>query len=66
MHLIANSHDDLGWNKKLDEYFYYYYDDIYSGNVSGIITDTVDSLIYNDDRKFTWSEIKYLKMWWDL
>jgi hypothetical protein len=64
--LIANSHDDLGWIKTIDEYFKKFYDSLYVYSVNNIISDVIDSLIYNDDRRFTWSEMKYLKMWWDL
>jgi hypothetical protein len=65
IHLIPHSHDDLGWNLKIDEYFYKYSDRISCGNVSGIISEIVDSISFDSDKRFTWSEMKYLRMWFD-
>ena len=65
VHLIPHSHDDLGWTVTIDEYFYKYFDRLYTGNVSGIISEVVDSINFDTDRRFSWSEMKYLRMWWD-
>ncbi|KYQ91545.1 alpha-mannosidase [Tieghemostelium lacteum] len=58
VHLICHSHCDLGWLKTVDEY--------YNNDVSKILTNVVDSLNNNTQRKFVWSEIGYLEQWWKL
>jgi lysosomal alpha-mannosidase len=56
IHVIAHSHDDVGWIKTVDGY--------YEEDVTHIITNVVQSLGKNPNRKFTQVETYYLKRWW--
>ena len=56
IHIIAHSHDDVGWVKTVDGY---YFDD-----VEPILTNVVNSLDKNPKRKFTEVEIYYFNRWW--
>lgn len=71
IHLVPHSHDDVGWLQTLEGYFYKtqtessYPGLSKDGGVTFIITSVVDALLDNVNRRFVWSEIKYLSMWWD-
>ncbi|CAI7878248.1 unnamed protein product, partial [Closterium sp. NIES-53] len=56
VHLIAHSHDDLGWVKTVDEY--------YLDQVQYIIETVVDQLADNPDRKFIQVEQGFFFLWW--
>lgn len=65
VHLIAHSHDDLGWRKTYEEYFY-------GTNVNNderaavqlIIDTTVEELERDKRRTFTIAEMKFFQMWY--
>jgi hypothetical protein len=56
IHIIAHSHDDVGWLKTADGY----YDD----SVQHILTNVVNSLDKNPQRKFTEVETYFFNRWW--
>ena len=56
VHLIAHSHDDVGWKQTLGAY--------YAGHVHFILSSVFESLLKNKDRKFTYVEMKFFSMWW--
>ncbi|XP_054165688.1 lysosomal alpha-mannosidase-like [Oppia nitens] len=56
IHIIAHSHDDVGWVKTVDNY--------YADEVQHIITNVVNSLAKNPDRRFTQVETYYFNRWW--
>ena len=53
--LIPHSHDDLGWNWTIEEY--------YVDKVSKILDTVITSLEKNSERKFVYSEVGFLKIW---
>lgn len=64
VHLIPHTHDDLGWLKTIDEYFYGSRNDIYMASVQDII-DTVTEQLDKDPRKrFIYVEMGFLSRWW--
>ena len=65
VHVIPHSHDDLGWQKTVDDYFYGLNNGNTTGNVSKIISEVIKSLNDNPERKFSQVEMKFFKMWWD-
>lgn len=64
VHLIAHTHDDVGWLKTYEEYF----TGIKNGNahakVSQILTEVVIELQRDPSCKFTFVEMKYFNMWY--
>ena len=70
VHLIPHSHDDVGWLKSIDGYFYKsvshsrYNDKM--GSVNSILTTMVAALFEEPDRRFAWSEFKYFEKWWKI
>jgi hypothetical protein len=66
VHLIAHTHDDVGWLKTVDEYYSGSYEREYQqAEVNLIISEAVDALVRNPQRKFTYVEIKFFSMWYD-
>ncbi|CAI5481216.1 unnamed protein product [Closterium sp. Yama58-4] len=56
VHLIAHSHDDLGWTSTIDKY--------YVTSVQYIIETVIDQLEANPDRKFIQVEQAFFYRWW--
>ncbi|RZC32449.1 lysosomal alpha-mannosidase [Asbolus verrucosus] len=57
VHLIPHSHDDVGWLKTLDQYYFQ--------DVENVISSVVDALRQNPDRRFVQVETAYFKKWWE-
>ncbi len=65
VHLVAHTHDDVGWLKTVDEYFYGANNSIQHAGVQYILDSVVPALQQNKDRKFIYVEIAFFKRWWD-
>ena len=66
IHLIAHTHDDVGWLKTVDEYYAGSMEKTFQqAEVNLIISDTVANVMENKERKFTYVEMKFFSMWWD-
>lgn len=66
MHVCPHSHDDVGWLKTVDQYFYGEKNYIQRTNVNVEYSSVTAALLDNPLRKFMVVEIKFFKMWWDL
>ena len=64
IHLIAHSHDDIGWLKTVDEYFYGLRNDIQNAGVQYILDSVVRALHRNPERKFIYVEVGFFYRWW--
>jgi len=65
IHLIPHTHDDIGYIKTLDQYFY---DGAKEINIEGVqyILDAIFPYLDNDrSKKFIYVEIGFFKRWWD-
>ena len=56
VHLVCHSHDDVGWQITVDEY--------YEREVRSIINTVVQSLSINPARKFMYVEQAFFQRWW--
>lgn len=56
LHIIAHSHDDVGWLEKADSYA--------SNNANPILSAVTEALLRNFDRKFVQVEMYYFSRWW--
>lgn len=66
MHLIAHTHDDVGWLKNVDQYYSGACEkDCQQAEVNLIITEAVNALKRDPKRKFTYVEMKFFSMWWE-
>ena len=66
MHLIPHSHDDIGWQKTLDQYFDGSRKDLRWCGVMWELTSVIDALTENPKRRFSEVEMKFFSMWYDI
>ncbi|XP_072398925.1 lysosomal alpha-mannosidase-like [Diabrotica undecimpunctata] len=66
VHLIAHSHDDLGWLKTAEDYFYGEHNDIQNGGVQYVLDSVLQALTQNEDRRFIQAETAYFWKWWQI
>lgn len=63
VHLVPHSHDDVGWLKTVDQYYYGSKQEIQKAGVQYILDSVVDELLVNPDRRFVQVETYYLWRW---
>jgi hypothetical protein len=66
IHVVPHSHDDIGWQKTIDEYFDGSRKDIRFTNVRQELTTVINALWDNPKRKFSEVEMKFFTMWYEL
>ena len=64
IHLIAHSHDDVGWLKTVDGYFSGTSVDVQDANVESTLDTTIAELLKDPNRRYTQVEMKFFSMWW--
>ncbi|KAM0950051.1 putative alpha-mannosidase [Dioscorea sansibarensis] len=64
VHLVAHSHDDVGWLKTVDQYFVGSNNSIQGACVNNVLDSMVDALLKNPDRKFVFAEQAFFQRWW--
>ncbi|KAM4594230.1 lysosomal alpha-mannosidase isoform 1-T2 [Fundulus diaphanus] len=64
VHLVPHTHDDVGWLKTVDQYFYGDRNDIQHAGVQYILDSVVDQLVKNPDRRFIYVETGFFYRWW--
>ncbi|XP_968354.2 lysosomal alpha-mannosidase [Tribolium castaneum] len=57
VHLIPHSHDDVGWLKTMDQYYFQ--------DVQNVISTVIPALKQNPDRRFVQVETAFFKKWWE-
>ncbi|XP_033225890.1 lysosomal alpha-mannosidase-like [Belonocnema kinseyi] len=65
IHIVAHSHNDVGWLKTVDEYYYGNQNNIQKAGVQYILDSVIQSLQENPERRFIYVESAYLFKWWD-
>lgn len=64
VHLVPHTHDDVGWLKTVDQYFYGDRNDIQHAGVQYILDSVVDQLLKNPRRRFIYVETAFFYRWW--
>jgi hypothetical protein len=64
--MIHHTHNDVGWLKTVDEYFSGVHNNIQRVQVELILDGIVEELINDQNKKFSYVEMKFFTMWWDL
>ncbi|UXI16369.1 Mite allergen Der p7 [Sarcoptes scabiei] len=64
VHLIPHTHDDVGWLKTVDQYYYGSRNEIQNAGVQYILDTVVEELIMNKDRRFIYVETAFFWKWW--
>lgn len=65
VHLIQHSHDDVGWLKTVDNYFYGGDTSTQWAGVQYTIDTVVSELASNQNYKFSIVEVAFLYRWWN-
>ena len=65
IHIVPHTHDDVGWLKTVEQYYYGQNHTIRHACVSCILDSIIYALQLNPSRKFTFVEMAFFSMWWD-
>nr|CAH8876539.1 unnamed protein product [Trichobilharzia regenti] len=66
VHLIPHTHDDVGWLKTVDQYYYGANNTIQRAGVQYILDSVIKALAHSPNRKFTYVEMAFFHQWWVL
>jgi lysosomal alpha-mannosidase len=61
---VAHTHDDVGWLKTVDQYYYGARNDIQYAGVQYILDSVVAALNLHPARKFIYVETAFFWRWW--
>ncbi|XP_060195923.1 alpha-mannosidase-like isoform X1 [Lycium barbarum] len=64
VHLVAHSHDDVGWLKTVDQYYVGSNNSIQGACVENVLDSVVMSLRRDPNRKFIFAEMAFFHRWW--
>ncbi|KAL3927906.1 MAG: hypothetical protein SGBAC_012884, partial [Bacillariaceae sp.] len=65
VHVVPHTHDDVGWLKTVEQYYYGLNNTIQGVCVKDILDSVVASLLEDESRTFTYVETKFFSMWWN-
>ncbi|EFO28369.2 hypothetical protein LOAG_00101 [Loa loa] len=63
IHLICHTHDDPGWIKTIDQYYYGSQKEKTATGVQYILNTVMDELEKDENRRFAWCETSFLWRW---
>ncbi|XP_036045066.1 lysosomal alpha-mannosidase-like [Onychomys torridus] len=64
VHLLPHTHDDVGWLKTVDQYYYGIRNDIQHASVQYILDSVISSLLEDPTRRFIYVEMAFFSRWW--
>ncbi|XP_053673280.1 lysosomal alpha-mannosidase-like [Anopheles nili] len=64
VHLVPHSHDDVGWLKTVDQYYYGSRNSIQKAGVQYILESVVSELLKDASRRFIYAESAFLHRWY--
>ncbi|XP_067620208.1 lysosomal alpha-mannosidase [Eurosta solidaginis] len=64
VHLIAHTHDDVGWLKTVDQYFYGSKSEIQKAGVQYILDSVIVELLKDPEKRFIYVESAFFFKWW--
>ncbi|KAI5089006.1 lysosomal alpha-mannosidase isoform X1, partial [Silurus meridionalis] len=64
VHLVPHTHDDVGWLKTVDQYYYGGRDEIQHAGVQYILDSVVAELQKDPARRFIYVETAFFYRWW--
>nr|XP_056703983.1 lysosomal alpha-mannosidase [Euleptes europaea] len=66
IHLIPHTHDDVGWLKTVDQYFFGVRNDIQHAGVQYILDSVILELLADPTKRFIYVEVAFFARWWGL
>ncbi|XP_045541142.1 lysosomal alpha-mannosidase-like [Papilio machaon] len=64
VHIVPHTHDDVGWLKTVDQYYYGSRNNIQKAGVQYILDSVVKELWEDPKRRFIYVETAFFWMWW--
>ncbi|XP_050359988.1 lysosomal alpha-mannosidase-like isoform X2 [Nymphalis io] len=64
VHIVPHTHDDVGWLKTVDQYYYGSRNNIQKAGVQYILDSVVKELWQDPKRRFIYVETAFFWMWW--
>lgn len=64
IHIVPHTHDDVGWLKTVDQYYYGANNSIQRAGVQYILDSLIPALDSNPSRRFIYVEMAFFKRWW--
>ncbi|CAH1141510.1 unnamed protein product [Phyllotreta striolata] len=64
VHIVPHTHDDVGWLKTVDQYYYGSKTNIQNAGVQYILDSVVESLKKDPNRRFIYVETAFFWKWW--
>ncbi|XP_029636473.1 lysosomal alpha-mannosidase [Octopus sinensis] len=64
VHLVPHTHDDVGWLKTVDQYFYGAKTKIQNAGVQYILDSVIQELLKDPSRRFIYVEMAFFWRWW--
>ena len=65
VHMVPHTHDDVGWLKTVDQYFYGSKLNIQRAAVQYILDSVVRELVADPNKRFIYVEIAFFYRWWN-
>ncbi|XP_055376592.1 lysosomal alpha-mannosidase-like [Condylostylus longicornis] len=65
IHLVPHTHDDVGWLKTVDQYYYGQYPLIQKAGVEFILDSVIAELLKDKSRRFIYVESAFFFKWWN-
>ncbi|XP_044309624.1 lysosomal alpha-mannosidase isoform X2 [Varanus komodoensis] len=66
VHLVPHTHDDVGWLKTVDQYFFGVRNDIQHAGVQYILDSVIPQLLADPSKRFIYVEVAFFARWWGL
>ncbi|KAK9003932.1 hypothetical protein V6N11_001751 [Hibiscus sabdariffa] len=64
VHLVPHSHDDVGWLKTVDQYYFGGNNTIRGACVQNVLDSVISALLEDQNRKFIYVEMAFFQRWW--
>ncbi|XP_036354000.2 lysosomal alpha-mannosidase isoform X1 [Ochotona princeps] len=64
VHLVSHTHDDVGWLKTVDQYYYGVYNSVQHAGVEYILDSVIAGLQAEPSRRFVYVEMAFFSRWW--
>ncbi|KAJ4433199.1 hypothetical protein ANN_15456 [Periplaneta americana] len=64
IHLVPHTHDDVGWLKTVDQYYYGSNTGIQRAGVQYILDSVIEALLKKPERRFIYVETAFFWKWW--
>ncbi|XP_029440965.1 lysosomal alpha-mannosidase [Rhinatrema bivittatum] len=65
VHLVPHTHNDVGWLKTVDQYFYGAQSSIQQAGVQYILDSVIPQLLADPSKRFIYVEVAFFYRWWN-